>query len=404
MDSTVFHIRLKQFEIQVERLVDATLRNRPLAVISSHHQNGTLISVSPEAATEGLRPGLKVALARKMAPRVKLLPYNNALYARVHRYLYHILSDFSPIIEPTVFGQYYLDMTGMTHIFKNTIQAAHQMSRTIDSRLRLGSLIGISVNKLVSHICTAVVPETIHQVSTGWESHFLAPLQSGILPVSQEKEVACILRFLFLQQIKELQQMVAQSQVSKILFGRHHKQVSRQAQGRDNSAVRPPQLRDHLVRQTILRADTNDIDILQATVGDLAEQLAYQLRQRRQIAKSLILEVHYTDGFKNCRRSRVPANDDCTVKQICHQLFEKANYRRNRIRSILLDATQFQSAAQQLSLFAPPRNDNLSAALDHIRNRYGFASIRSASALRIPAVNSSRTTAAFRARYQRGYS
>ncbi len=45
--ASIFHIRLKDFELQAERLMDAALRTRPVAIISSQQQDGTIVSVSP---------------------------------------------------------------------------------------------------------------------------------------------------------------------------------------------------------------------------------------------------------------------------------------------------------------------------------------------------------------------
>jgi len=112
--------------------------------------------------------------------------------------------------------------------------------------------------------------------------------------------------------------------------------------------------------------------------------MAYQLRRRCQITKSLRLEIHYTDGFKNSHGGSVRYNDDETVITEAITLFIRANYRRNRIRSILLDATNFKSVNEQLELFKDNRQDVLSLTLDGIRDRYGFGSICSASSLLIP--------------------
>ena len=48
----VFHIRLKELELQAERIMDPTLKTRPVAIISSPHPNGIIVSLSPEAAEE----------------------------------------------------------------------------------------------------------------------------------------------------------------------------------------------------------------------------------------------------------------------------------------------------------------------------------------------------------------
>ena len=77
MERSVFHIRLQNFEVQAERILDASLHTRPIAVISSHHQNGTIIALSAEAEAEGLCQGMKVSLARKISHSAFCLLYTS---------------------------------------------------------------------------------------------------------------------------------------------------------------------------------------------------------------------------------------------------------------------------------------------------------------------------------------
>ena len=104
MHPTVFHLRLRDFELQAERRIDAALITRPVAIISSHHQNGTVISLSKEAEAEGLRKGMKVSLVRQMNHGARILPYNPTLYSRIHEYIHKIVQRFTPIVEPSGYG------------------------------------------------------------------------------------------------------------------------------------------------------------------------------------------------------------------------------------------------------------------------------------------------------------
>ncbi|MFA6744110.1 MAG: hypothetical protein WCS36_07930 [Candidatus Neomarinimicrobiota bacterium] len=393
MSESVLHIRLADFELQVERMLDSGLRTRAIAVISSHHQNGTIISASPEAFSEGIYPGLKVAIARKMSHSVTLLPYNSTLYAKINQYIYQTVARYSPIIEPTVYGQYFADLSGMHGIYRDNLQAGNLIARDIQFKVSLQSHIGISVNKLVSQITTAVVPETIFRVEPGREQTFLAPLDTEVLPITIEPPVNKLVHFLFLSSVRNVQQVTAESETGAILFGKYYRRLFREARGQDNSPVRPPQKTDRITEQTVLTADTNDEVQLLAAVRNLAEQVAYQLRRRRQIAKALSVEIHYTDGFKNNRKGSVTANDDVTViAEACH-LFRLANYRRNRVRTIILDAANFLPVINQLDMFHPPKDEHLSQTLDQIRRKYGFASIGAADNLMI---SSNKTTKALR--------
>ncbi len=380
---SIFHVRLKDFELQAERLMDAALRTRPVAIISSQQQDGTIISVSPEAKEEGLYGGMKLSLARKMSHSALLMPYNRSLYTRLNSYIYKTVSTFTPIAEPVHFGQFYLDMTGMKHLYPSYRQAGLSVSNIITDKTSLASTVGISVNKLVSRISTAVVPDIINEITLGEESHFLSPLESSILPSVHLSQVKKMVQFLYLKQVNDIQKIVHSTQEGSIIFGKHFKQVKRETQGKDTSAVRPPTLKDHIIEQVVIPKDTNDQFILRSIVKTMAEQIAFQLRKRQQISKNVKLEIHYTDGLRNARRDAFVATNDKSIVETCYRLFDLVNYRRNRIRTIIIDVSRFVYFANQTSIFETEtvKNNKLSKALDIIRRKHGAHSIHSASAL-----------------------
>ncbi len=381
--SSIFHVRLKDFELQAERLMDASLRTRPVAIISSQQQDGTIVSLSSEAQEDGLYRGMKLSLARKMSHSALLMPYNRSLYSRLNSYLYRTVSTFTPIAEPASFGQFYLDMTGMSHMYPSYQQAGCSVANAISDKTSLASTIGISATKLVSRISTAVIPEVINEITVGKEPQFLSPLESPILPSVHIPQVKKMVQFLYLKQINDVQNIVSSTHEGSIIFGKHFKQVSKETRGQDTSAVRPPTLRDHIVEQVIIPKDTNDQYILRSIVKTMAEQIAFQLRKRRQIAKNVKLEIHYTDGLRNTRHGTFATNNDESIVEACYRLFDLANYRRNRIRTIIIDASKFIYFANQVALFDidNKRNQAISKALDIIRCKHGVNSIHSASAL-----------------------
>jgi DNA polymerase-4 len=379
--NSVFHIRLENFELQAERMLDAALKSRAVAVISSHHANGTIVALSDEARQEGLLPGMKVSLARKMSRSTRLLAYNRSLYSNMHQYLYRTISTFSPLVEPAVFGQFYMDMTGMEGVYKSDLRAGDLISQRIDDTVHLDKHIGISVNKLVSRITTSVVPERIYKIDYGEESRFLAPLRSRLLPTAAEPSVEKMLRFLFLRQIQDVQSVMEEEKTAQTIFNRYYKPLAMEAQGRDTSVVQPPQKRNHITEQVVLPEDTNDEEKLCGVVRQMAGQVGFKLRQRSQIARKVKLEIHYTDGYASERIGSFKANDEASIIQDCLTLFFFANTRRNRIRTMIIDASRFQTIACQLDLFRPPETQHrvLAEALDRIRQKHGFTVIRTAA-------------------------
>ena len=378
---SIFHIRLQNFELQAERMLDAALKSQAVAIISTHYTNGTIIALSSEARQEGLLQGMKVSLARKMSRSTRLLPYNRSLYSRMHHYLYQTVAKFSPVVEPSVFGQFYMDMTGMNGIYKNDLRAGDMISKRINEVVHLKNHIGISSNKLLSRISTSVVPERIYKIDSGEESRFLAPLHSRLLPTSAQPSVERMLRFLFLRQVQDVQSVMEQESAAQAIFSCYYKPLAMEAQGLDTSAVQPPRKQDHIIEQTILPEDSNDEGKLCAIVRQMAGQVGFKLRRRSQIVRHMNLEIHYTDGYRSKRTGKFTANDEASVVRDCLELFFRANLRRNRIRTIIIDASKFQTVASQLNLFSPTETQHrvLAEALDHIRRKYGFAIIKTAA-------------------------
>ncbi len=376
----VFCIRLKGIEIQAERLIDPRLKMRPVAVISSFHSNGSIVSLSKEAREEGISIGMKVSLVKKMNRSVQLLPYNASLYSRMNKYLFQIISKFTPIVESNNYEKFYLDMKGIPSIKGDVSNDALVIINSIYQKTSMKSIVGIGSNKLISKIVTNVSKDKILKVETGKEAKFLSPLNPAVLPLMKHKSIEDLIKFLWIKKIKDIQSISLDEETFSNFFGRYSKQLNLQSHGKDFSTVKPPHLRNHILQQIILHKDTNNEDRLYGYVKNIAEQVAFKLQKRKQIAKKVILEVHYSDGFKSEKIGRIDSNNASSIIFSCYCLFKKANYRRNRIRSILLDVSNFKSYIEQTDLFIKKSDLNMriSKAVDKIRSKYGFNSIKTA--------------------------
>ena len=87
---------------------------------------------------------------------------------------------------------------------------------------------------------------------------------------------------------------------------------------------------------------------------------------------------------KKKRMGSLKKIDEISVMNTCKLLFDGANQRRNRIRSILIDAWEFYPHVGQVDLFSKrdDRMRSLSNAIDKIRLKYGVNSLQNANALK----------------------
>jgi DNA polymerase-4 len=276
-------------------------------------------------------------------------------------------------------------MSGMEAIYRSRTQAGYHISNDIHGKAGLAGQIGISANKLVSHIATIVTPEKIHKVNAGDESKFLAPLTAEVLPTVREQSIQKLVHFLHLKKVQHIQNIVTNKTVSLVLFRKYHVQLARESWGKDTSMVTPPTQKDHIVEQVILKQNTNDETQLRASTKHLAEQVAFRLRYKQQVARSITVAVHYIDGYQFNKKATATQNDNHTISTLCLDLLQRANQRRTRIRAVVIDATNMKPIANQLMLFRNNGVNNraLDSAMDTVRTKYGFDSIQSAAHLNI---------------------
>lgn len=117
MERDILHLAIPSFAISLARVVDASLRERPVAIAPIHSERALLQCLSREALQEGLWEGMPVYRARRLCPALHLLPPDPPLVARGQQALLKLVGDYSPLIEPAAGGRLFLDLTGSRKLF-----------------------------------------------------------------------------------------------------------------------------------------------------------------------------------------------------------------------------------------------------------------------------------------------
>ncbi len=382
MQRNVIHIDIAEFPVAVERVLEPKLRDRPVAVAIEAASRSLVYSLSQEAAQNGVYKGMPLFQARKNCPELIVLPPNEELYVRATQALLEILGQFSPIIEPLRFGHAYLDMTGCGKLFGGVKDAAAKAQKEIQGRLRLIANAGVASNKLVSKVASDVIAHTsrssgLNDVRHGFEERFLAPLFVGYLPGVQ-KPIRQQLLELNVRLIRELAQIPPEH--LQIVFGKFGVLLSQRAHGIDNRPVQPPARAAEIAEATTLSEDSNDYDLLRATLFQLLTKCSRRLRAKHLRCNKVVIEIRYSDFKEDLALQRVPpSQDDLELAPIAEDVLQKALTRRVRVRKMTLRLCDLTNAPLQLSFFAEvekPKLSALSAAMDQIRDRFGEEAIR----------------------------
>lgn len=381
MERQILHVEIGAFAVEVERVVDPRLAGRPVLLVPAGTAGARVLAASAEARAAGVRSGMALPRALRLARDASVLSPNEPLYRRAASALTDLLGDFSPLIEPTGYGRAFVDLTGTRRLFGSAQDLAARIERDVRQRLRLRTTVGLASNKLVSRVASRLLPPaSLCDVFSGSERTFLAPLAIRWLP-DLEPATCRTLAELNLRSIGELgalslpQLALACGPVAARLY--------RQARGVDESPVRPPERLPAVAVDETLAEDSNDEAAAAAALTALAERVGRLLRGRARAAATLRLRLRYADGVEAVRalRPRAPVHDDFSIREEGLRLLEQVRQRRLRLRYLELRAENLVPASPARDLFGPRREQarraDLCAALDHLRRRHGEGIVRS---------------------------
>jgi DNA polymerase-4 len=374
----VFHLDIESFMTAVARVEDTALCKRPL-VVAPDTARATLMAASPDAKALGIQKGMLARHVVRHFPDVKFIQPDHRLYQKAAAAVLQIASHFTPVVEPIRYGHVALDMTGMQRLFGSLENAAGKLRQELSQRLQLNSTIGIAHNKLVSQIAAKEIQkhqEALYRVDQGDESHFLAPLPCRVLPDTERSHTKRLLFELNLRMVRHIQNIPRD--IFSFALGKLGTQLHRHAFGIDSSGVQAPQEHKQLHADHHFQSDTNDDQVLLATLYRLLEDLTKQLRARKQQAKRLDLMLLYSDDVTRRRTIRLRSTDQEQIiyRQLKHE-FPRWCDRRCRVSYVQIHLAGLHGYEQQLELFAPTKATRpINPTLDRIRNRFGRDAIQ----------------------------
>lgn len=380
MVSPIVHLDIPDFCTSLEELRRPELKKHPL-VLAEISPRSIVQGVNGIARTEGIRTGMPLPLAQRLCRRLVAVPPDVRYYHEQHQNILEDLSRFSPLVEGTLPGRYFVDLTGTKRLWGPYPDTASRMSRHLFAGKALKVRAGLASNKLVSHVVTnCIAPGDLSCIFPGGESAFLAPLPVTFLPGIGTKTSARLLDF----NIERIGQIASLSAAMlRCVLGRMGPRLLDMAQGIDTTPILPFRQIPKFSFTHNLERDEIDQTRLQAILFQQAEEAGWMLRRHNRYPGRFGLEVRYADGVTvhhTCDLSPVSAHSDRRLFQAVLHAFNRLVQRRIAIRRIVLEFFNFTMPLRQLPLFPLEESSfqedlQLQHALDDIRHRFGRHSI-----------------------------
>lgn len=360
------------------------LRNVPSAIGGDPRtRHGIITAKSIPARKYGIVTGEPVSQALRKCPSLILLPGDYSLYARQSQSLMDLLRKYAPAVDPFSIDEAFCDMTGTTSLYGDPVNFARKLKDEICRNLGFTVNIGISSNRLLAKMASDFTkPNRVHTLWPREIPQKMWPLPAGDL-LFVGKSTAERLKSLGILTIGDLARAPKNLLISQ--FGRHGAQMHACANGAKMPDLGP---RDRKTRgfsnEITISHDLTDPEEAHLILLSICETVAARVRckeHRIQVVTVYFKDVSFVSFSRQCQLNHSTSSTQTifeTAERLFRELWDGRPLRLLGVRTSRIDR---ETDTYQMDLFDQGKRkkiDQLDAAIDKIRDKYGDASLKRA--------------------------
>lgn len=360
------------------------LRDLPSAIGGDPKtRHGIITAKSIPAKRYGIVTGEPVSQALRKCPSLILVPGDYSLYARQSQALMDLLRKYAPAVDPFSIDEAFCDMTGTASLYGDPVLFAHKLKDEIRRDLGFTVNVGISSNHLLAKMASDFTkPDRVHTLWPREIPRKMWPLPAADLLFVGES-TAQKLKSLGILTIGDLAGTPEDLLVSH--FGKHGSQMLAYANGTEPSDLTSRHRKSRgFSNEITISHDLVDWEEARLILLSLCETLAARIRLQGD--KIRLVGVYYKDSsfVSASRQTRLNRSSSSTqtiyetALSLLHELWDGRPLRLLGVRGSEIDKN---SGSYQMDLFDAGKNrklDQLDAAVDQIRDKFGDSSIRRA--------------------------
>lgn len=399
MDKIIFHIDVNSAYLSwsaLEKLHNGDcvdLRTIPSIIggdMAKRH--GVVLAKSIPAKSYGIVTGEPIVNAMRKCPTLTLEAPDHKLYDRRSRELMELLSGICPDIEQVSVDECYMDYTPIRRQYPSPEAAAHLIKDRVEKELGFTVNVGISDRKVLAKMASDFrKPNLVHTLYSYEIQEKMWPLPVSSLFMCGHSSVESLrkLEILTIGDLARTDRTIVEAHLKS-----HGTLLCEYANGIDASEV----VTTHadakgIGNSTTLSQDAEDTQTAHRVLLSLAESVSGRLRASGQSAGMISTEIKYNTFKKVSHQTTLltPTNHTDTIYRTACDLFDEI-WDGTPVRLLGIRSSKLVSCGEpvQLSLFDLPQSsqssssrpepsskkkEQLDAALDSIRKRYGADSI-----------------------------
>jgi len=376
MGRTIFHLDLDAFFVSVERILNPSLKGKPVVVGGDpKYGRGVVAACSYEARAYGLHSAMPIRTAYRLCPHGIYVHGSHKEYSRFSKAVKNILLQYAPVIQQASIDEFYMDFTGCRNVYGSLFAFASFLQKEIMDKLSLPCSIGIGSNKTVAKIGSdCMKPQGITYILHGMEKEFLAPMPVESIPGVGK----VMLKDLHSKGIYKIADITNLPQdYFAAAYGKYGIDLYRKANGFGSEYLTIKYEQKSISHERTFKDVTSKL-YLKEKLFKLTGKVCQELRDNNWQASTVTIKLRYSD-FKTLTRSKTikPTDDDRIVFNIALDMLLKAHTRRVAVRLIGIKLSKFNEYAEQEELFEwdEIKRKKMLRAITIIRSKYGYDSI-----------------------------
>jgi len=380
-NASILHADLDAFYASVEQRDDPRLRGRPVIVGA-----GVVLAASYEAKRCGVRTAMGGRQARQLCPGAVVVSPRMSAYSAASKTVFEVFRSITPVVEGLSIDEAFLDVGGLHRIDGPPVEIAARLRAQVRDRVGLPITVGIARTKFLAKVASGVAkPDGLLLVPADAELAFLHPLPVerlwGVGPVTAAKLHARGIRTV--GKVAGLGEAALVSMLGQAA-GRH---LHALAHNRDPRPVQVGRRRGSIGSQHALGRGRRTPEDLDAILAGLVDRVARRMRAAQRVGRTVTLRLRF-DDFTRATRSHTLPRASChtqTILEAGRRLLAAALpiIQRQGVTLVGIAVGNLEDGgAVQLTLpFDRAAGEELDAALDAVRERFGSASVGRAALL-----------------------
>jgi DNA polymerase-4 len=378
---SILHADLDAFYASVEQRDDPRLRGRPVIV-----GGGVVLAASYEAKARGVRTAMGGRQARTLCPDAIVVPPRMSAYSAASKAVFEVFRQTTPLVEALSIDEAFLDVGGLHRIAGPPEQIAVQLRADVLRQVGLVITVGVARTKFLAKVASGVAkPDGLLVVPVDGELAFLHPLPVerlwGVGPVTAQK-----LRERRIRTVGQVARLGEATLVSMLgqAVGRH---LHALAHNRDPRPVQVGRRRRSIGAQRALGRGPHPRAFVDAALAGLVDRIMRRARAAGRVGRTVVLRLRFADFTRATRSHTLPKATAHTqpvleaARGLLHEAQPSIAVRGLTLIGITL-ANLDNDAAVQLELaLTGYRGNDLDAALDAVRDRFGSSALTRAALL-----------------------